>query len=273
LDRGRPERRIALCLDDAGLHPGVNAAALELARRGRISAVSCLVGAPHWAEAAAALRGLDPVAVEVGLHLDVTEHPLDTGLRRPLNDWLVRSHLRAVDRIRIRREIDAQLDAFEQAMGRPPTYVDGHQHVHQLPGVREPLLQALAARGARPWLRSTRRPARGASAKAWLIEMLGEHGLRRLAGEQGLRQNGHLLGVYDFAGDAGRYLALLRGWLAAAVDGDVMMCHAAPEAPVDDAIGAARRWEYEVLTGDAFGELLAVEGVRVEALGRIGAGG
>ena len=251
----------------------MTAAALELAHRGRISAVSCMVGAPHWTEAAAALRGLDRAAIEIGLHLDVTEHPLDTGLRRPLNDWLVRSHLRAVDRLRMRREIDAQLDAFEQAMGRPPAYVDGHQHVHQLPGVREPLLQALAARGARPWLRSTRRPAQGASAKAWLIEMLGEHGLRQLAGERGLRQNGHLLGVYDFAGDAGRYLALLRGWFAAAVDGDLMMFHAAPEAPADDAIGAARRWEYEVLVGEGFGELLAAEGIRVEALGRIVAAG
>lgn len=250
----------------------MNAAALELARQGRISAVSCMVGAPHWAEAAAALRGLDPAGVEIGLHLDVTEHPVDAGLRRPLNAWLLRSHVGAVDRARMRREIDAQLDAFAQAMGRPPAYVDGHQHVHQLPGVREPLLQALQARGARPWLRSTRRPAQGAPAKAWLIEALGEHALRRLADAQGLRQNGHLLGVYDFTGDAGRYLALLRGWFAAAVDGDLMMCHAAPAAPADDAIGAARQWEYEVLAGAEFGELLAAEGIRVEALGRIVAG-
>jgi len=142
--------------------------------------------------------------------------------------------------------------------------------VHQLPGVREPLVDALQARGypAAPWLRDTRQ-APGTGRKAWLIDFLGSGGLRRLARERGFRQNGHFLGVYDFEGDADRYLALLGGWIRAAADGDLMMCHAAPEAPADDVIGPARRREYQVLAGAAFGRLLAQEQIQVVPLSRI----
>ena len=270
----RAPRRLAICLDDSGLHAGVHRAALALARLGRISATSAMVGAPCWREAAAALRDLDPARIDIGLHLDLTEHPLDAGLRQPLAQWLARSHLGLVDGTRMRREIEAQLDAFEQALGRPPAYVDGHQHVHQLPGVRGPLVAALRARAwpVRPWLRDTRQ-APGTGRKAWLIEFLGSGGLRRLARAGGFRQNGHFLGVYDFAGDAARYLALLDGWIAAAADGDLMMCHAAPDAPADDAIGPARLREYAVLAGEDFGRMLETRGVAVAPLSAILAAG
>ncbi len=56
----------------------------------------------------------------------------------------------------MRAEIEAQIDAFEQATGRRPDFIDGHQHVHGLPGVRKALIAVLAARyakGTQPWLR------------------------------------------------------------------------------------------------------------------------
>lgn len=46
----------------------------------------------------------------------------------------------------IAAEITRQLDAFEEALGRPPDFVDGHQHVHVLPGVRRALLDILVRR-------------------------------------------------------------------------------------------------------------------------------
>ncbi len=56
-------------------------------------------------------------------------------------------------------EIEAQLDAFEQATDRRPDFIDGHQHVHGLAGVRRALLAVLReryARGPKPWLRDPR---------------------------------------------------------------------------------------------------------------------
>lgn len=261
-------RTIAVCADDYGLHPAVNEAVLALAARGLLSATSCMTGAPAWRPGAAGLRALDPTGIDVGLHLDLTEHPFDAGLRKPLNAWLVRSYAGAVPRAVLRREIETQLDAFEQALGRAPAYVDGHQHVHQLPGVRSVLLEVLARRhdGARPWLRSTRRPGAGAGRKAWVIERLGSRGLARLAEAGGFAQNGHLLGVYGFSGDDSRYLALLRQWLAAARSGDLLMCHPATRDVPGDAIAAARCVEFGVLAGAGFPALLASEGIAVRPL-------
>jgi predicted glycoside hydrolase/deacetylase ChbG (UPF0249 family) len=258
-------RRLAVCVDDFGLGEGVNQAVLALARLGRISATSCMVGAARFPPGVPALRELAPATLDVGLHLDLTEAPGDARLRLPLQKWIVLSHLRLLPRAALRREIDGQLDAFERAFGRPPAHVDGHEHVHQLPGVRQELVAALEARyrDRRPWLRNTRRP-RGArlDRKAWIIEAVGAAGLARLARARGFGQNGHLVGVYDFRGNAERYLALLGGWLRAARDGDLLMCHPATQL-VAGATGPARLWEYEVLAGPAFGALLAREGFQV----------
>lgn len=266
-------RRIAVCIDDFGLHDGVNGAALALADTGRLSAISCMVGAPRWRPSAAQLNRLPRGQVDLGLHLDLTEYPLLASSRRPLPVLIGLAAASLLDRTALREEIDAQLDAFEQGLGRGPDHVDGHQHVHQFAGIRDVLLQALEARYPthRPWLRRTRRPAAlpPAGIKPWVIERLGCEALSASARAGGFGQNGHLLGVYDFQGDAERYRGLLAQWLGAAQDGDVLMCHASLPADAPDAILAARRNEYQVLAGAPFADLLAREGVEVAPLSRI----
>jgi predicted glycoside hydrolase/deacetylase ChbG (UPF0249 family) len=270
-----PERRLAVCADDYGLTAGIDEAVLQLAAAGRISATSCMTGAPRWREGAARLRELAPGRFDAGLHLDLTEHPFDARLRQPLPQWIARGSLRLAPRAALRAEVERQLDAFEQAMNRPPAHVDGHQHVHQLPVVRDALLAALDARydgGARPWLRGTRRAAGEPARKAWWIESLGGHAWARAAADRGYRLNTHLLGVYDFRGDADRYLVLLEDWIARCTDGDLLMCHPARRTsgpdPIDP-IAPARRNEHAALGGTAFAELLARHAVRVAPFSRL----
>lgn len=38
--------------------------------------------------------------------------------------------------LQVREELEAQLSRFRELLGRSPTHVDGHQHVHVLPGTR-----------------------------------------------------------------------------------------------------------------------------------------
>ena len=271
LDIPAAERSIAICVDDFGLHRGINQAVLQLAQRGRISATSCMVGAPAWPQGAVALRELDARGIDVGLHLDLTERPLNPSMRKPLAQWLALATVRAPGRDALRAELNAQLDCFEQALGRTPAHVDGHQHVHQLPVIRDLLVELLAERHRNrlPWLRRTRRPPGTAGfGKPWLIEQLGCAELSRLAQEGGFAQNRSLLGVYGFGGSAPDHLGRLTKWLQAAQPGDLLICHpaAAADPGADDAILPARLREYGVLAGDAFGELLARTGLRVAPL-------
>lgn len=272
-------RTICICLDDFGLHEGINQAAIALVEAGRVQALSCMVGAPAWPTGLAALRALHPAQVDIGLHLDLTETPLLAGSRRPLKALIAGAWLGRLDLRAVHAEIQAQLDAFAQALGRLPAYIDGHQHVHQFPGVRDELLAELEGRcrgAVKPWLRSTRArrgPAAGNGGfKRRVIESLGARGLAERAERLRYPQNRHLLGVYDFHPDAGRYAGLLAQWLAAADDGDLLMCHAGLDdraGTLSDSIGAARSAEFQVLAGDSFLLLLHEQQIRLLPMSRI----
>ncbi|MPN45150.1 hypothetical protein SDC9_192717 [bioreactor metagenome] len=175
----------------------------------------------------------------------------------------------------LRQEIRNQLTAFEDAMGRAPAYVDGHQHVHQLPQVRDVLIEELSRRdqGQNVWLRATRAAPHEAHAdlatcaKSWVIAHLGAQGLAQLAHAHGMRQNRRLLGVYGFDGDAQAYRARLVRWLDSADEADLLMCHVAalPSngwllTPQDDPIGRARTEEYSVWSAADLGDLLEQSG-------------
>lgn len=256
MDVPRLPTRLCVCVDDFGLHAGINAAALHLAVRERVHAVACQVGGPAWPAGAASLRRLK--GVDVGLHLDLIECTL-TLPARPLKGVILASLLHRLDEAALAREVAIQLDRFEAHMGRAPDFIDGHQHVHQLPQVRNALLAALRQRGWLPWLRNTQRPGAAVAAgfKPWLIGWLGARELARLAAETGLRQNRTLLGVYDFQLASPGFAALLPRWLAAARDGDLLMCH--PSRGVGaatDALLAARKAEFDLLDSRRFDVLI-----------------
>ena len=271
-------RRIALCVDDFGLHAGVNEAVARLAGLGRLNAVSCLVGAPAWPAGSPALADLDTRRVDVGLHLDLTEMPLRDGVRSTLHGLILRAAVRQLPEMQLRAEIEAQLDAFEQRLKRPPDHVDGHRHVHQLPVVRELLVEVLRRRypAHHPWLRCTRSAGWRVpfALKARLIEALGSRGLAQLARARGYSQNTRLLGVHDFTADASGYRRLLAAWLRAARDGDLLMCH--PSVPTEapgDTLAAARAAEWGVLHEGGLAAALHAERIELAPISRMHAPG
>jgi predicted glycoside hydrolase/deacetylase ChbG (UPF0249 family) len=267
-NRGPQPRRLAVCADDFGLHPSVNAAVFDLVARGRLSTVACMVDGPAWADGAARWRAERTPAVELGLHLDLTERFAGAGARWDWNRLVVTSGLRLLDRRRLQAEIERQLDAFERGLQCAPDFVDGHRHVHQLPQVREALVEALQRRypGQRPWLRRCVSPAAaGERFKTAVIGLLGAQRLSALAAQAGLPQNRYLLGVYGFDGDAASYERRLAGWLACAQDGDLLMCHPGL-AGAGDGIADARSREHAVLAGPGFGRLLSQNGLHISPL-------
>jgi predicted glycoside hydrolase/deacetylase ChbG (UPF0249 family) len=251
---------VIFSVDDFGYHAGVDEAVLDLASRGRVTATSCMTVGPRWNEAARQLTPTVRARLDVGLHLDFTE--FDKRLR--LSTLIIRSHLLRLDPHWIRTRIAAQLDAFEDGIGAPPDYVDGHQHVHQLPQIRTELLQQLQQRypTSKPWLRISRGPA-GQSLKSAIIGALGSKQLAQEAARAAFNCSGRLLGSYGFDADAKKYAERLHAWLATAQSFDALMLHPARSPPDHDPIGRARVAEYDVLASDSFPQLL--ETLRIRA--------
>jgi predicted glycoside hydrolase/deacetylase ChbG (UPF0249 family) len=256
-DSPAPAVRVAVCIDDIGMHPGIAEAALALGAAGRVSALSCMSDGPAWRDAARTLKPALGDRVDLGLHLNFTEPWSRSRLRRPLKSLIAAAYARALDPVAVRNDIRRQLDDFEDAAGAPPDFVDGHEHVHQLPVIREALVSELAVRYRqhKPWLRDTGAPPAsgalplsGERIKERVIEALGAGALRSLARQAGFAQNRHLLGVYGLSGSLAGYVARWRAWCSRAGDGDLLMCHPAAGIPGPDVpLARARRLEFEAL--------------------------
>ena len=272
-----PERRpVVLCADDYGLSPGVSRGILELAREGRISATGSMTNIPAFRTDAPPLRELAGT-VGLGLHLTLTAGaPLGAmprvarhGRLPPLGRILFASLSGRLPTSEIRGEIERQLDAFAQAMGRLPDFIDGHQHVHVLPGVRGALLATLAARGWRGWLRDPGdRPAairaRPQARKAAVVAGLGL-GFGAAARRAGFATNRGFSGFSDFAEGDGFADAFERSFRALG-PAPVVMCH---PGEVDEALRAldpvvaSRPRELAYLGSDRFAAFLEREGLRL----------
>ncbi|GGH57450.1 hypothetical protein GCM10010975_17120 [Comamonas phosphati] len=263
----RTTRAIVLCADDYALHPLVDEAVEQLALAGRLSATSCMTTSPRWLEATARLKPLRP-RLSVGLHFNLTESHGGQHAAQALGAVIRQAYVGRMPAEPWRAAWRAQLDAFEQGMGGAPDFIDGHQHVHQLPGLREALLAELQARYAAhemPWVRSTA-PAGGLwrSPKAAIIAVLGGWTATRGLRGAGVPMNRGFGGVYGFdAPDAAAYSAQMARWLPHMAEGGLLMCHPAAGVVEGDAIGRQRPVEFAYLMSEDFGALLRLSGCHV----------
>jgi predicted glycoside hydrolase/deacetylase ChbG (UPF0249 family) len=262
-----PLKGIVLCADDFGMSAVIDAGIIDLASEGRLSATSCMSRGSAFRRDIHLLTGLQ---IDKGLHLNLTEALDERGFFQPLPTLIRNCFTRRIDPIVIEREIDHQLDAFEQVASQTPDYVDGHQHVHQFPIVRDCLIKIMRRRYASPlpWVRATRSPRRSRISaslrlKAFVIECLGAHALQQLADGCAIATNRHLLGVYDFSGGEKRYVELLDEWVRLATPQDLIMCHPARGPDEGDVLNAQRCAEHAILSGSEVSRVLALHHARV----------
>lgn len=255
-------RPIVICADDFGIEPGVDAAIVELAQAGRLSATGCLVTSAQFPAAALLLRD---IPIDIGLHLNFTEDLGLPGFYAPLGKIITLTYTHRISRQEVRQHIDHQLDLFERHLNRAPDFVDGHLHVHQFPVIREELLGALVQRyaGNLPWLRNTQPTPLSAALpwmqqfKAHVIGALGSRALVRQAKLVGAATNDRMMGAYDFSRPHPPYVEMLAEWLKYAPSNSVLMTHPAQYASEKLAFGSDRIEEYRVLGGQIFTKLLS----------------
>jgi len=277
MSAGSAPRRIILCADDFGLSDGVNRAILTLIGQRRINATSVMAVAPAFNRGSATT--LRDAAAEngcqIGLHLTLTApfRPLTMHFRPLQNDTFLAlpqllraSVLWRLDRDILHAEILAQLAAFKAAFGRPPDYVDGHQHAHAFPQVRDAFIDAVATAAPAAWVRQCgRAPAATRSAgdlKSLVLDILSS-GFRARAAKAGVSFNPAFAGAYDFSKEPD-FATMFRRFLEGLPDRGLVMCH---PGFVDDALVALdplttqREREYGFLASDQFPALLAERNV------------
>lgn len=240
-------KAVMLCADDFALNSAVDDAILQLAEVGILQAISCMTRSPRWPSAAIRLRAL-PNQPQVGLHIDLTE---GFGSRLPgIGALIIRSYLRLLSREKLAESLGAQLDAFIDQYGRPPDFIDGHQHVHQLPMVRDVLLELIDVRFRSrglplPWVRNTVPVRSGLGRKAGLLSVLGGRSLRDRLASLGIPTNTGFAGVYGFdCSTPEEYGVWMQLWLRDTAPGLLVMCHPGCRIETGDAITHARITEY-----------------------------
>jgi hypothetical protein len=264
------QRRIWLIADDYGISPAVSAAIRDLAARGRLSGTSVMVAAPSFdraqAEPLAALTA-GATRLAIGLHVTLTAPfrpltgdfaPTRGGAFPRLAPLMGRAFLGRLDQAKLAAEIAAQFKAFQTAFGRPPDFVDGHQHVQLLPIVRDAFLAAVREAAPRAWVRQCGSVTSALSdPKGLLLDRLSRR-FRARAETLGIGTNPAFAGTYTFDNTA-QFGTLFPGFLENLPDRGVIMCH---PGEVDDELRRLdplthlRAREYAYLAGDEFAALL-----------------
>jgi chitin disaccharide deacetylase len=274
-------KTVALCADDYAISPGVSRGVLEALRAGRLTATSVLTNVPRWPELGPELERF-PQA-DIGLHFNITlGAPLGPmpsfardGKFPPVALVIRAALLKKAPLGEIRAELERQLDRFEDVMGRPPDFVDGHQHVQVLPGVREALIDALSARGLQGacWLRDSgdhwRRifARRDEARKAIIVSGLA-FGFRAAARRAGFRVNNGFAGFSPFDPDQS-YARQFERFLLAPGPAHLVMCHpgyADAELSALDPVTATREQELAFLLSDRFVSMLEARGMKLARL-------
>jgi predicted glycoside hydrolase/deacetylase ChbG (UPF0249 family) len=158
-------KRLVVTADDFGLSSGVVAGIVEAHEHGVVTSTSLMVNAPAVEAAFAEARRLPSLAV--GLHFVLTfgrpvgaASPL-AGLLDAEGRFLANgsdAHERATPS-EVRGELRAQLEALQNGIGRPPSHIDGHHHVHIHPGILRAVIEEAGRLGIP--VRSTDEAVRG----------------------------------------------------------------------------------------------------------------
>jgi predicted glycoside hydrolase/deacetylase ChbG (UPF0249 family) len=279
-----PRFEFCLCADDFALSPAVSRGILEALAAGRLNATSAMTTRPSWPQAARELASAGYDA-DVGLHLNLTlGAPLSRMAQFAPSTFPVIGHLlRASGKgelplNEIAQEIEAQIDAFIAAFGRAPDFVDGHQHVHVLPGIRQSLLAVLERKGlaGRLWLRNSGdRPARILARHIELKKALGLAWLGRgfaiEAKARGFPINDGFAGYSAFRRD-GDFAADFTRYLVAPGPQHLVMCHPGyvdDELAAVDPVTATRENELKFVLSNRFSEVLDAAGARGARLSRL----
>jgi chitin disaccharide deacetylase len=203
-------KKITLCADDFGMTTSINQGILNLVENSRLSAISCMTNYPAWFKDIEKLRPYNK-RPDLGLHFNI---------KKPLIQTISGSYLRILSKKNIEKELHQQVDNFIKGLQQAPAYIDGHQHIHALPVIRD-IVTRFSENHNIP-IRITENSQQYFKAK--VINTLGGKKTARLIKQKNLAYNHDLLGIYPF-NQSENYRELFCQWLEKSKEGSLIMCH------------------------------------------------
>jgi len=244
--------KVCYCADDFAMNPEISEAIVLLVQKGVLHATSCMTQSAYWPTAAQQLKPFLP-HIDVGLHLNFT-HLFDPPTSAyPLPQLMLKAWMRRLDPKIIQQSLEQQWNAFISEMGKQPDFIDGHQHIHQFPVIRDVLIEFITQHNFQGWIRNLQHPLviSNYRIKTHLLAMLGASTLAETCKQKNIPQNQYFAGIYDF--EDIHYAQLNQQWLMRAQDQLLIMCHPAIRAlDPQDPIAAARVREFQYLSSSLF---------------------
>ncbi len=250
-------KNIIVCADDYGMSQEVDQAILDLIVNNRISATSCMTLMPTWFESASELKKQQG-KVAFGLHFDL-------GGLASLPQLMLGSLSRTLVKSQLASTLNLQLDNFEQQLNATPDYIDGHQHVHAFPVVRDVLATVINQRyqDKAPWIRNPSVALTGhdSALKAMVIKLLNVGFQSTISKKTHAKLNTDFAGLYSIDEKA-NFPDLIEGWMHHLKPSGLIMCHPATRgASVEHSL--ARANEYDYLASDRYLSFLAANKIKL----------
>ena len=143
--------KLLINADDAGIDASRNRGIFEAIDKGVVRNISVIVYQPGWVDVLDRISGREDIGI--GLHVNLTAgRPLIDGHKTLVKDHgfffdkfelFQRAHEGLIDPKEATVEFLAQLEKFESS-GIKPTHINGHNHVHIYPGLREGFAEAFS---------------------------------------------------------------------------------------------------------------------------------
>lgn len=253
---------IILCADDYGQNTAISQAIIALLKKNRLSATSCETNTKAWLTHAKALQPFLG-QIDVGLHFNLTEgEPLTAGWGKsflPLHKLILKAYIGQIQKGLVEAELNAQLDRFVEGLGCEPDFIDGHQHIQQLPIIRDAIISVyekrLRARGS--YIRSVKNFTsallpRPGFLKNLTIQLCGAYTFYKKLNQKNIPHNKCFGGVYQFT-QAENFSSIFPRFLNFKKGKRLIMCHPGFQNENDnDPIAKARVCEYQYFSSNQF---------------------
>ena len=230
-------KQFLLCADDFGLSEEINLGILTLLEQQKLNAVSCMTNMPLWQKDGKKLTRFHQHA-KIGLHFSLPY--------RSLGILILQAYLGLLNAKKIQQMLEAQFNAFIDVIGSKPDFLDGHQHIHQLPKIREIFIHFYQTHypDKQAFVRSSVNQQK--NFKARLINLLGAKTLKKLLIKLNIPHNSSFSGIYNLT-PGQDYQRLLDRFISETKDGGLIMCHPAQQLPHSSSREAFRFNEFKAL--------------------------